>query len=111
MNFMQWVPPFQPIRGQYWLVKHVWAEDTWPVAEQDAPWRGYTNLNVNAARTYARARIDWWYRDYHEKHQTEADAIMLFLAFGGTVGMSSFVGGLLWARRRSRQAQPAPQTE
>lgn len=55
-----WTPPFQPIRGHWWLVKSLARGDTAATAQGDAPWRRYTQLPVNLERSYPRARFDWW---------------------------------------------------
>ena len=60
MNPLQWLPPFQPIAGHYWLAKHVIRGEDWAQAERDAPWHRYTTLQLNISKTYRRARIDWW---------------------------------------------------
>lgn len=55
-----WTPAFHPIRGHWWLVKSLARDDDQKTAQQDAPWRHYTTLEVNLANSYPRARIDWW---------------------------------------------------
>ncbi|MDZ4698049.1 MAG: hypothetical protein SGI86_23150 [Deltaproteobacteria bacterium] len=103
MNFIQWVPAFSPIRGQAWLLRHVYEKDEWPVAAKDAPWLDYTNLDVNAVRTYNRARIDWWYREYHDKLLPEAMVIFKTLFSLLTFGLVLFLAGLWSGRRRQRR--------
>jgi hypothetical protein len=61
---LQWLPPFQHIVGNYWLLKHLPSNDSWADAEKDAPWRRYTNLQINIQQSYARARVDWWFIEY-----------------------------------------------
>lgn len=61
MHAQQWLPPFQPILGHYWLAKHVLFGDPWKVAERDAPWKRYTSLELDAGRPiYNRIALDWW---------------------------------------------------
>ena len=55
-----WTPAFQPIRGHWWLIKSLRRDDTARTAQRDAPWRGYTSLELNLSRSYPRARLDWW---------------------------------------------------
>jgi hypothetical protein len=55
-----WTPAFHPIRGHWWLVKSIAQDDDARTAQQDAPWRHYTKLDVNLTSTYPRARLDWW---------------------------------------------------
>ena len=61
---LQWLPPFQHIVGNYWLLPHLTNNDNWMVAERDAPWRRYTNLQIDIHKSYARARVDWWFVEY-----------------------------------------------
>ena len=61
---LHWLPPFNHILGNYWLMSHVPDGDDWVKAEKDAPWKRYTNLQLNIKDSYARARVDWWFIDY-----------------------------------------------
>lgn len=57
----QWLPPFSPIAGHAWLLRHVIAGDTWEKAREDAPWRRYTSLPLERPRSvYDQVRFDWW---------------------------------------------------
>ncbi len=40
--------PSQHIVGNYWLLTHLPFGHDWVRAERDAPWRRYTNLQINA---------------------------------------------------------------
>jgi hypothetical protein len=66
MHPMQWLPPFQPIMGHYWMLWHVLDDDDWVKAEADAPWHRYTAAQINIASTWKRARFDWWFPEYRE---------------------------------------------
>ncbi|HUJ62429.1 MAG TPA: hypothetical protein VLX92_28195 [Kofleriaceae bacterium] len=55
-----WTPAFQPIRGHWWLVKALARGDDAQAAQDDAPWRTYTTLDVNLAADFPRVRLDWW---------------------------------------------------
>jgi len=57
---LQWLPPMQPIRGQWWLLRHKLAGDDWRAAEADAPWKVYTSLTLNIRDSYDAAALDWW---------------------------------------------------
>lgn len=57
---IQWLPPLQPILGQWWLLRHKIAGDDWKVAEADAPWKRYTSLTLDIKGPYELAAIDWW---------------------------------------------------
>ena len=88
MHPLQWLPPFQPIEGHWWLLKHVPFGDNWYEAEGDAPWRRYTTMRLNVADGYARARVDWWFLDYAKGHLAEGLAIMV-LMLGGVAGSTA----------------------
>lgn len=57
---LQWLPPMQPIRGQWWLLTHKLAGDDWRTAEADAPWKSYTSLTLDIRDSYGAAELDWW---------------------------------------------------
>jgi len=57
---LQWLPPMQPIRGQWWLLTHKLAGDDWRTAEADAPWKSYTSLTLDIREAYDTAALDWW---------------------------------------------------
>jgi len=61
---LQWLPVFQHIIGNYWLLTHIPYGDDWVTAEKDAPWRRYTRLQLDIRKNYARARVDWWFVEY-----------------------------------------------
>ena len=63
---LHWLPPFQHIVGNYWLLSHVPRKDDWVTAEKDAPWRRYTNLQLNIRESYARVQVDWWFVEYRK---------------------------------------------
>jgi hypothetical protein len=76
---LQWLPPFQHIIGNYWLLTHIPNNDPWVVAEQDAPWRRYTNLHLDVQRSYARARVDWWFVEYRHTFPRLAWTLVILL--------------------------------
>lgn len=57
---IDWLPPMQPIVGNWWLLRHRLAGSDWKTAATDAPWARYTSLPLNIEATYADAQIDWW---------------------------------------------------
>jgi hypothetical protein len=57
---IQWMPPFHPMAGHWWLLKSTLHKQSGQEAETNAPWHVYTNLHVNVADLYDRARLDWW---------------------------------------------------
>jgi hypothetical protein len=109
---LQWLPTFNHIVGNYWLLKHLPKNDTWVVAENDAPWRRYTNLHINIAQTYARARVDWWFVEYRHTFPTLAWTLVIALP---TLSVAFLLLFLLEIRRSVRAlrglAQPPPEGE
>ena len=57
---VMWLPPFNPIKGHWWLLKSTVSGDTYQEAQQYAPWRRYTRLTPNVKPGYDRVRVDWW---------------------------------------------------
>lgn len=57
---IQWLPPMQPIGGQWWLLKHKLAGDDWRTAEADGPWKSYTSVTADIQAAYDSAALDWW---------------------------------------------------
>jgi hypothetical protein len=98
-----WLPPFQAIRGHWWLVKSIAVDEDWHEAQHDAPWRRYTSLETNLANSYPRARLDWWgmlwIHDARETWLVGFSLLLLFLA--GTVG-----GAWMWIRLHRTAADP-----
>jgi len=105
---LQWVPAFNHIVGNYWLLTHLPKNDTWVVAENDAPWRRYTNLHLNIALNYARARIDWWFVEYRHVFPTLAWTLLIVLpAFSGLFLVLFVLEIRRSARAERALAQPA----
>jgi hypothetical protein len=102
----QWVPPFNAIRGHWWLFWHMRRDDSWKVAQLDAPWRRYTKQDIAVGDAYARAhdRVDWWYLDYRKDNRAIGAGIFAGLSLG--LGASA---ALFWRqeRRRARAGLPA----
>jgi hypothetical protein len=99
---LDWLPPFQPILGHAWLLRHVPAGHDWDVAERDAPWHRETTLTLDVAATYSRARVDWWgllwLHDYPDTRGMGA-VVLVFELGALAFGVSMMVDGL---RRRRR---------
>ncbi len=99
---LEWLPPFQPIRGHLWLLGATLAGDDARQAEARAPWHDYTSLAVDLSKTYPRVRIDWWgllwIKDFPG---TWPAGLGLLLGFAvGTVG-----GAIAWRRAHRRAAE------
>ncbi|MDZ4694663.1 MAG: hypothetical protein SGI86_05900 [Deltaproteobacteria bacterium] len=88
---VQWLPPFQPIEGHLWLVRHVLAHDDVETAERDAPWHRYTRVKTPISLTYPRARLDWWFMAFREdKRVTEGVLLLVFFSLG-TIGFAAYL--------------------
>jgi hypothetical protein len=74
------------------------------VAEKDAPWRRYTNLQVNIQQSYARARVDWWFIEYRATFPTLSWTLVILLP---SLALMMLVLFLLEVRRAVR-AMPHP---
>ena len=97
---LQWLPPFHHIVGNYWLLTHLPHKHDWVRAEKDAPWRRYTNLQVNIQESYGRARIDWWFVDYRATFPGLCWFLAIFLPSASAAMLVLF---LLEVRRASRR--------
>ena len=101
---LEWLPPFQPIRGHLWLLGATLAGDDSRQAEAEAPWHEYTQLAVDLSKTYPRVRIDWWgllwIKDF--PRTWPAGLVLLLLFAAGSVG-----GAIAW-RRAHRMATEDP---
>ena len=102
---LQWLPPFQHIIGNYWLFTHLPKNDSWVVAEKDAPWRRYTNLQLDIRLSYARARVDWWFIEYRHTFPTLAWTLVILLPALSAAMLLLF---LLEIRRVVRASPQAP---
>ena len=102
---LQWLPPFQHIIGNYWLLTHVPQNDPWVVAEKDAPWRRYTNLQLDIHEGYARTRVDWWFVEYRRTFPTLAWTLVILLP---TLSLAMLLLFLLEIRRAVRGSRQAP---
>jgi hypothetical protein len=96
---LHWLPPFNHVLGNYWLLSHVPKEDDWVTAEKDAPWRRYTNLQLNIRDSYARARVDWWFVEYKRTFPTLSWTLVILLPALSTLMLLLF---LLEVRRSFR---------
>jgi hypothetical protein len=93
LHGLNWLPAFSPLEGHAWLFRHVRAGDSWQVAEADAPWRRYTNLKLNIARSYGAVRIDWWLLDFKGPLRPGGIVLLLLMSLGTAVSAG------FWVRR------------
>lgn len=107
IHHLQWVPAFNHIVGNYWLFQHLPKNDTWMVAEEDAPWRRYTNLRVNIAQNYTRARIDWWFVEYRSTFPTLSWTLVIVLPVLSFVCFALFLYEVWRSARAVRREEAA----
>jgi hypothetical protein len=94
-----YTPAFQPIEGNYWLLKHWFRGDKWEACESDMPWRRYTSLPLAAPKRWCSTiEVDWWFMMFRRSFAT-----------AGVLLLGSFIAGAagslwLWARG----ARPKP---
>ncbi len=91
--------------GNYWLLSHLPKNDNWVTAEADAPWRRYTNLQINIQQSYARARVDWWFVEYRPTFPTLSWTLVILLP-ALTLLMLALFGLEVWRAVRSARAVP-----
>ncbi len=95
LHALLWLPPFQPIVGHAWLVRHVAFEHAWEQAERDAPWHRYTTLQLDVERSYRRVRFDWWgllwLRDIPSKRTSGLALLAVFV-------LATMGGAVYWIR-------------
>jgi hypothetical protein len=105
---LNWLPPFSPLAGQYWMAKHIWRGDSWDVAEADGPWHRYTTIPLtDIAGPYARGRLDWWYLEFSQRHYYRARLLQMILYPSGLL-LGAF---LCWWGSRRRQHNVAAVAE
>jgi uncharacterized membrane protein (GlpM family) len=104
MHPMQWLPPFQPIVGHYWMLRHVPNDDNWMVAEKDAPWHRYTSAQLNIAASWNRARLDWWFVEFRHSNPQISWVLLFLLPLLALLSFALFFRELCCAAR-TRPAQ------
>ncbi len=89
-----WLPPFSPVLGHAWLLRH--AGDPWDIAQRDAPWRRYTSIEMpGVAQYYSAARVDWWGLIWIKE---QAPVRNTGAAFFGLFVVAAAAGGRRWWR-------------
>jgi hypothetical protein len=100
MHSMQWLPPFQPILGHYWMFRHL--DEGWVAAEKDAPWHRYTSLQLNIAGSWNRARFDWWFAEFRVPNPKLSWTLMFVLPALILLCFGFFFWEVWWATRSRR---------
>jgi hypothetical protein len=105
MHPMQWLPPFQPIMGHYWMLWHALNEDDWAKAEADAPWHRYTSNQLNIASTWHRVRLDWWFPEYRDRLPKVSWTLVIGFPLLALLGFALFFYELWRASKGQERAQ------
>jgi hypothetical protein len=100
MYAVQWLPPFHPIDGHWWLLRHVPFKHTWQDAEKDAPWHRHTSLPAVLGEWYDRARIDWWYLSFAGEKKVRA-AILAGMSSAFLLSIALLLFGIRRTRARA----------
>jgi hypothetical protein len=87
---MVWLPPFQPILGHLWMIRHVPFHHDWQRAKLDAPWRRHTRLEIDGKEKWDRVRMDHWLYDA-EQHRFAGWLVLILLLGIGTAAFVMFV--------------------
>ncbi len=87
-----WLPPFQPIAGHFWLLRHAPFGDDWVKAEADAAWHRYTRLRLNIAESYSRTlgRVDFWLLDYVGDTRAVGITMLVLMSLGALGSARAF---------------------
>jgi hypothetical protein len=94
---LHWLPPFNHVIGNQWLLRHNLKDDNWAKAQPDAPWRRYTTLDFDLTGSYNRSRIDWWFVEFRP--------VFPKLSWGLLIGLPllAFVCGVFFFRELRRR--------
>jgi hypothetical protein len=104
-----WLPPFSPVQGHFWLLRHLRRGDDWIRASADAPWHKSTTLPLFLGRSYPRARLDWWYLDFETRFPAVGRQLLWGMSGALIVALALWsLGG--WRPRRPRRALSAART-
>jgi hypothetical protein len=73
---LYYVPQFSPIRGHWWLLRHLLADD--PDLVRDAPWRSLVTVPIDLTAHWVRLRVDWWGLDWwHDRPRARLAGVMI----------------------------------
>jgi hypothetical protein len=108
MYGLNWLPPFQPIVGHWWMLKHVSFEHDWVRAEADAPWHTYTQLPLDIADVYNRVRPDWWMFDWWPQFRTQGITLAIAVLLAFLASLMVLLSTLRTEGRRSAAATDLP---
>jgi hypothetical protein len=102
---LEWLPPFQPIVGHFWLARAWAAGDDAATAEADAPWHRYTSSTFDIKSAYDRVRLDWWAMlwivDYPRTRVVGVGLLIVMLAGAG-------IGARSWLRAHRASTKEPP---
>ncbi len=99
-----YLPAFSPLRGQWWLLRHLYHDD--PDLDRDAPWKSLVPYPANLSDGWYRARLDWWLLEYTSNGPKPRVATALLLIL---LTATAATGALALRRpRRDEERQGAP---
>ena len=101
MHRQQWLPPFHPIHGHLWLLRHVARAHPWERAAKDAPWARYTTIPFDVSKAYGQVRLDWWFLELRTINLPLAITLLLLLTAATVLSTRVFV-------RQVRKQSPTP---
>jgi hypothetical protein len=81
-----YIPVFSPIRGHFWLLRHLVRNDA--DLDRDAPWKSVMPVPARFDEAWNRLRVDWWllnFTDAAGKRQIRATAALMGLFAAATV--------------------------
>jgi hypothetical protein len=95
-----YIPAFSPLRGQWWLLRHLIHQD--PELDRDAPWHSIVPYPANMSEAWTRTRLDWWLLEYVQPNDSrpKVAAALLLLMLSATTAT-----GVLALRRPRRDEQ------
>src|SRR5207248_2024805 len=85
LSHAHYIPSFSPLRGQWWLLRHLANSD--PDLDRDAPWKSVVPQPASFEDVWRRLRPDWWLLDWTQDgpdRSPKAGGCILFLLLGGT---------------------------
>jgi hypothetical protein len=90
-----YIPVFSPIRGHWWMLRHLIAGD--PDLDRDAPWKSVVPQATSLAEQWPRIRIDWWLLNWLEGTNPPAvtGIVLLALLAGGATAAASSIDARL----------------
>ena len=109
---VHWLPPFQPMALNAWMLSSLAQGKPPNQAAVDGPWARYTRLSIGVGTSYPRARLDFWVLDWKKHLRPKGIAGAVLLALGLLTSILAWTGRLrlpVTAGARHAPPQPAPE--